>query len=354
MGDSWTESPFFIFPYIGGMKIGRTLVMMEFGSHIYGTNTPTSDHDFKAIFVPTARDILLQRAGVTSFQKNTKTNPTAKSTSNDIDMEYLTLTGFLRLCAEGQTMALDMLFTPESFWKTVTPEWYEIIWNRDKLIHRGASAFVGYARQQAAKYGLKGGYVAALRAVCDLLKQFEPYDRLIKHVPEIQHLVANTENTAIIQIIHPNTGIAYDYLQVRNCKVEFNTTAKYALNIFNTLLERYGERARAAETNQGVDFKACMHAVRVCGQAIELLTTGHITLPRPEREMLLRIRKGEIPYKRVANLIEEGLVNLETAKVHSHLPDQVDLDAWHEWASSIYARHIFEEHAGKMNPPAVD
>ena len=38
-----------------------TLVRMQFGSHVYGTNVTTSDHDYKAVHLPPAREILLQR-----------------------------------------------------------------------------------------------------------------------------------------------------------------------------------------------------------------------------------------------------------------------------------------------------
>ncbi len=37
------------------------IVEMRFGSHLYGTATPQSDLDFKAVYLPAARDILLQR-----------------------------------------------------------------------------------------------------------------------------------------------------------------------------------------------------------------------------------------------------------------------------------------------------
>lgn len=37
------------------------VVRVEFGSHLYGTNTPASDHDYKSVFIPSAEDILLQR-----------------------------------------------------------------------------------------------------------------------------------------------------------------------------------------------------------------------------------------------------------------------------------------------------
>lgn len=39
-------------------------IIMEtvFGSHLYGLNTPTSDKDYKGIFLPHPRDILLGKA----------------------------------------------------------------------------------------------------------------------------------------------------------------------------------------------------------------------------------------------------------------------------------------------------
>jgi predicted nucleotidyltransferase len=37
------------------------VVEMRFGSHLYGTDTPDSDVDLKGVYLPEARDILLQR-----------------------------------------------------------------------------------------------------------------------------------------------------------------------------------------------------------------------------------------------------------------------------------------------------
>ena len=37
------------------------VVKMKFGSHLYGTSTPLSDIDYKAVYIPEARDIILQR-----------------------------------------------------------------------------------------------------------------------------------------------------------------------------------------------------------------------------------------------------------------------------------------------------
>ena len=37
------------------------VVKIKFGSHLYGTNMPTSDLDYKSVYVPEGDDILLQR-----------------------------------------------------------------------------------------------------------------------------------------------------------------------------------------------------------------------------------------------------------------------------------------------------
>ena len=37
------------------------IVRIEFGSHLYGTATESSDHDYKSVYIPSAKDILLQR-----------------------------------------------------------------------------------------------------------------------------------------------------------------------------------------------------------------------------------------------------------------------------------------------------
>ena len=40
----------------------RRIVELRAGSHLYGTATAASDTDLKAVYLPAARDILLQRA----------------------------------------------------------------------------------------------------------------------------------------------------------------------------------------------------------------------------------------------------------------------------------------------------
>jgi hypothetical protein len=42
----------------------------------------------------------------------------------------------------------------------------------------------------------------------------------------------------------------------------------------------------------GYDIKAAMHVIRLLNEAIELMRSGTITLPRSEKELLITIRTG--------------------------------------------------------------
>src|ERR1700677_3249897 len=83
-----------------------------FGSSLYGTNTPTSDLDYKSVFIPDGKDLVLQKAAK-HLQNNTKKNDAVKNLKEDIDDESFSVQTFLRLLCEGQTVALDMLFCPD-------------------------------------------------------------------------------------------------------------------------------------------------------------------------------------------------------------------------------------------------
>ena len=46
----------------------KCVVMMKFGSHLYGTSTPASDLDYKSVWIPPAKNIILQQANVCSLK----------------------------------------------------------------------------------------------------------------------------------------------------------------------------------------------------------------------------------------------------------------------------------------------
>jgi predicted nucleotidyltransferase len=306
-----------------------------FGSHIYGTNTPESDTDFKGIFLPDHRDIILQKPPRV-YQKSTG-DDRSRNTAADVDEEIFALHHWFNLFQQGQTVCYDMLFTPRSFWTNHSGWWATIQDNKAKLVNSKITAFAGYCQAQAAKYSLKGSNLAAYRLATDFFERRDGHKRLndirddihlLIQEAEVQSKYSDKHGEALIKIVTLDTKAAKgteEYLQVGpKTKVPFTASVKLAHSIFQTQFEKYGARAKMAETNQGVDWKALMHAVRVCEEAKELLLTGNITFPRPEAAYLLKVRKGELDYREVAERIVEGLDDLYYAKTKTSLPEEPD------------------------------
>lgn len=297
----------------------------EFGSVVYGTSVPTSDKDYKGIYLPEPNELILQRVKPVIVQ-NTKSDERAKNTKDDIDSEAFSYQQFLRLLTEGQTPILDMLFVPEKH-ILKTSHFFEVIKeNRHKLINRRVASFVGYCQTQAAKYGIKGSRIAAVRKSLELISIFPETHRLLTHKYVLDELVNANSNDKLIQYVQckaPN-GLTETHLEVCNRKFPLHATVKYVKQILTKIFDEYGHRAKLAETNDGVDWKALYHAVRVAGEAKELLLTGEILFPRYNADLLLKIRKGELPYKEVAELIEQGLDEIKEIEPKSILPLESD------------------------------
>lgn len=321
------------------------ILEIKFGSHLYGTSTPESDLDLKGIYVPTAKEIVLGTYAETiSTQRPKKAGE--RNTKDDIDIEMFSLDRYLDLLCDGQTVALDMLFAPPETYTYLDPVlaevWNEIQANKHAFLSSNVNAFVGYARQQAAKYGIKGTRMDALKNTLELLETLPPHDKLIDHQLALVDLVERSTNLVslekapLVEIIHirgPN-GRVEPHLHVAGRKIPFHGLVKYAKEVYGKIYKGYGERAVKAQLMGGKDYKALSHAVRVNSEALELLGTGHITFPRPDADLLLKIKKVEMPYEEVSEIIEIGLAKLVEAQETSVLRKEPN----REYAQNIIYR----------------
>jgi hypothetical protein len=328
------------------------ILEIKFGSHLYGTNTENSDLDFKGIYLPTAKEIVLGKIKRTVSDGRNK-ELFERNNKDDVDSDFFSLDRFLALLTEGQTVALDMLFvTPENI-VNITEQgshiMYEIDTNKERLLTRNINAFVGYARQQAARYGIKGSRMDVLKRTKEMLDSMASvnmYDKLSDFPLSIEALVEecgkliSLEKTPLVEIVllkGPKGLIDAPHLQVNGRAIPFHATVKYAREVVGKMLDNYGQRAHKAHLAGGVDWKALSHAVRVNCEALELLTTGKITFPRPERELLLKIKTGQLPYEQVAEIIEQGLTDLTAAHATSKLRNEPDQEWVNEFLYKIYS-----------------
>lgn len=315
------------------------IVQIKFGSHLYGTNTPQSDLDYKSVYIPNARDILLQRVtGSMEIGKKSKSEG-ERNLPSDVDNECYSLQRYLSLIAEGQTVAVDMLFAPDP---VVTSYLWKLIQdNREKLLTKKSAAFVGYCRTQANKYGIKGSRVASAK---NALARFEAMQELHGPNAKVGFFFEEKEESldGHTRVLCKDTpqGKTEWYFECCNRMVGFTNTVKEATLIFRRIHENYGARAKQAENNQGIDWKALSHAVRVGREAIELLLDHQITFPLPYADHILEIKQGKLPYDVVAEEIEELLEEVERHAATSTLREAPDYEFIDDLVVEVYESEV--------------
>lgn len=291
----------------------HTLVEMTFGSHLYGTASPTSDKDFKGVYLPSLDDLLLNRFPK-SFNENTKHNSSEKNTASDTDKETYSLHYFMELAKKGETVALDMLHAPPSAWLKTSWQWEYLVARRHFFYTKNLSSLVGYARKQASKYGVKGSRLADAKLVHNVLMNHRQ-DR----VHEIMHLLPVTEHCGPM----PHEGsVVYN---VCGRKLTPNAVSFHYLPMLENFIKEYGERAKQAESNEGVDWKAVSHAFRAAYQVKGILKDGGFSYPLPETEFLRAVKSGSLNFKTdVGPKLDALMDEVDALSKASKLPEKVD------------------------------
>lgn len=303
------------------------------GSHLFGLDTKSSDKDYKGIYLPSKEEILLGNYSSTR-SSSTGVNDT-KNSKDDVDVELYSLPKFFKMLHNGDTAALELLFTPDEFVVESTPEWEYIRSFRSQLVSKKVSAMIGYARQQAAKYGIKGSRMGELSIVIAKLDELErsfdfPKPKLklkweelteafkkLRHVHEIELEMKTDQEDRKVP--------AFDIL---GKKFDHHCTFQHVLQHLKRTYKEYGYRAREAKKNNGIDWKALSHAMRVMFQGRELLLTHTISLPHVggRKDLLLSVKQGLVEFSEVSSMLEDQLQELEEIKVKSDLPERVSED----------------------------
>src|ERR1700742_2512939 len=74
----------------------------------------------------------------------------------------------------------------------------------------------------------------------------------------------------------------------------------------------------------GYDTKAAMHGLRLLYECLELMMHKAITLPRPEKDLLIEVRSGEWTLEQVLAHAKKLTADVEAAVANSPLPENVD------------------------------
>jgi len=325
------------------MKNEMILFKCLSGSYLYGTNSESSDKDYKGVFLPDLHDLILGKAP--QHYTSTTGSYNERNSSDDIDETYYSLHYFLELAAKGDTNAIDILFAYTNYEAVIidTPIWNKIIENIDKILTKNVNAYLGYCINQARKYSIKGDKLknySTFEKFCEkylnekdangapitLLEALEFEFNTHKYPKTISNCIpepgAERNKIAFGETAKFNFGDhcyfetalnKESYITISDVKFQLNESIKTAFHKVKKVISSYGKRSEAAASDNGVDWKAISHCVRVLLQVEELLTTNKITFPLKEAAFVKSIKYNttNMSYEEIMTWIENHIMHID-------------------------------------------
>ena len=335
------------------------------GSQAYGTNLEHSDTDLKGIVIAPVSYHL----GLLSFEQKDSwdTTDTGKITALDLSKDKVVyeVKKFLQLVLCQNPNILDLLYLPEKFIISKTPEYEYIASLREFLLSKEAyKSYSGYAHAQIRKMEahrkwllLEAQGIANVKpdpadylpedlTGLNLLPKSELYafyefitillkDRIqyFDEYAEIQTAFKKVDWTGLIkqnglsddvsEYVQRTTNCTDNYLRLLNATQEYNSALRQHQNWKSWSKNRNPERA-ALERKCGVDGKNAMHCIRLQRMAVEILEEGTVYVYRSDADYLKKIRRGEISYEEIMEESQRLREKAEAALKVSSLPDKVD------------------------------
>ena len=324
--------------------MNNMIVKTLFGSHLYGLDTPESDKDYKGIFMPTKEEILLGR--IPSSINESTGDDHSKNTNQDVDYETFSLHQFIKLAIKGETVAIDMLHTNPSLIdyeeSPMIHIFTELQSKRTMFYCKDMKAYMGYVRKQAHKYGVRGSRIAAVKSTIEYLERLVD-EGFVSHKDTLGHaayfgLVENDYCGFL-------NKDGKQFYVICGRKLELRTKIGEVLSVLNKILQSYGDRARKAEDNDGVDWKAISHALRAGYQMREIFKHGDFEYPLKETDFILKVKQGQLDFKKQVQKELESLVDevYDLSETTNKVPEKVDQEFWDQWLMNKVQEFYFNE-----------
>ena len=333
------------------------------GSQSYGTAIQgVSDVDHKFVYMQDEDDLL-------GFNYREQTNVTKDDTGYEIRR-------FLELLQTANPTVLEMLYSPEDCIVEKDPVFDILIANRDKFLTKKClMSFGGYAIAQIQK---ARGLDKKINWEKERVKRRTPIDFIYayedgKTVPINKYLEIHNlkqEYCVLVSLDHFRDCYALYYDIEKSWELSHSFIGSKLLNYKGIALDTSNEirlssvpKGEKALTiiyynkdgysmhckdykeyndwlanrntqryvdnkshNQLIDSKNLLHTRRLLDMAMEIATTGNISVRRPNAEYLLQIRRGEVSLDEIINQAEKDIKGLDELFSKSNLPDGIDLE----------------------------
>lgn len=333
------------------MNSEYTMFWVTYGSKLYGTSTPTSDTDGKAVYLPKLQDLLLgKKLSIYKERFDAEGNKVGCNDTmpdNGEETEFFPVQTFVRDFVQGQTYALEVAFAYLSFGPpphgiTYTSErpTYDFVKTLvDRFSNAEVYSMVGFAMKQTFDYVRRGERLNVAKNVLDVVDKaisLVPADsRLDTMLNPVERVIDWVARNAQLEIERMENGRKpLDSLKMNGRNYLESTTLEHLRVQIVKVVKQFGDRSNAAAETD-VDYKSLSHAIRVYQQSIELLETGTITFPRPNAEFLLSVKQGKEDMESVKALLisldDEVQQKIATSTMRKKTPELVaEAEQWLE------------------------
>jgi hypothetical protein len=226
-------------------------------------------------------------------------------------------------------------------------------------VSKNITPFADYAKTQARVYSEKGNSLNMLRAIKDDMIYWSKYHSVTTDTTGEDYTDGKYASVGLPKICEQyptlitrgekinSGGQPVTYYKILDkqfeCLVPFNEWKSR----IETMISRYGERAKKAAEGGAFDRKAMYNALRIIDEANELLTTGELVFPRPEpvRSALRDIRFNEAcTFEMAQTLLEVGYnLLMDNSMPNSTLQENIDMDYLDNWYKSTQMSYVKKE-----------
>ena len=291
------------------------------GSHLYGMENENSDLDIKGVYLPSEEEMLIGNSK--SEYTWSSGSAVGKNGSEDIDMQFFSLPRFVEMLISGDTIAIDMIHCNKDNAVLLTSAWLDLSIRRSMFYSKNMKAFTGYIKKQVHRYGVRGSRIEAMESVVSLLKPYGD-ERLVDVGIFSEWFESGLRGQYKDSFSYAEKG-GIDYYVVCGSKYSGMTRCNEIVNSLMKKLEGYGDRAKKAKENNGVDWKAVSHAFRCAYQLEEIYSTGDLVYPLKDASYLKDIKSGNFEFFGVVDVALDELVDRVTdLALNSDMDDQVD------------------------------
>lgn len=331
------------------------------GSQAYGTATPTSDQDFKGVYVQAADDIL-------SFNY-------CEQIEVSKDECYYEVRRFLQLLQSANPTVLEMLYMPADCVLQQSKAFDLIVENRHKFLTKKClQSFGGYAVAQIKKakgldkkmnwerqrvvrktildfcYVYENGKTRSLEAFltannycqeqCGLVKLDHFRDCYALYYEETAGFYKgiSSENGNDVRLSSVPKGkqpLTVLYFNKEGYSTHCKDYLEYSEWLENRNTQRYVD---IKGHQQQIDGKNLLHCRRLLDMALEIAVQKQLVVRRPNADYLLQIRRGEVDLESIIGQAEKDIEQLEKWFITSDLPEDLDK----EWVNELLLqiRHL--------------